>query len=411
MTRLEVHQSNQQNFQSCVPELNRSLPFSLIVPTYNERENITDVIQILSELLDDIFPNNYELIIVDDDSPDRTWELAQSCMSDYPNLRVIHRRDGRGLSSAVIRGWQEANGLYLGVIDGDLQHPPEVLSQLIMALENGADLAVASRHIEGGGVSEWSLLRRFLSRGAQMLGLILLPRVIGRLSDPMSGYFMVRRSAIANKKLHPLGYKILIEVLARGDIQEIAEVPYVFRERNAGNSKVTSKQYWEYLHHLIRLRLTTGRLRWLKQYLHFPMARFLRFGLVGFSGLFVDMGLLYVLFDGLGFGLTRSAFIAAELAIINNFIWNDFWTFRDLARYQKQWRQRVKRLAKFNIICGLGLGIKLLLLNLFFGVFGVNAYLANFLAIAIVTIWNFWLSFKLGWRVTQQPSTRQSTKQ
>jgi dolichol-phosphate mannosyltransferase len=395
---------SKKNTQSFISETHELIAFSLIVPTYNERENIIAVIQILSELLDEIFPDNYELIIVDDDSPDRTWEIAQSCMSEYPHLRVIHRHDGRGLSSAVICGWQEAKGKYLGVIDGDLQHPPEVLAQLIEALKDGSDLVVASRHIEGGGVSEWSLLRRFLSRGAQMLGLILLPRVIGRLSDPMSGYFMVRRSAIANKILHPLGYKILIEVLARGDIQKITEVPYVFRERNAGNSKVTSKQYWEYLHHLIRLRMTTGRLRWLKQYLHFPVARFLRFGLVGFSGLFVDMGLLYVLFDGLGLGLTRSALIAAEMAIINNFIWNDFWTFRDLARQQNQWRQRIKRLVKFNVICGLGLGLKLILLNVFFNVFGINAYVANFLAIAIVTIWNFWLSFKLGWRVTQQAS-------
>jgi dolichol-phosphate mannosyltransferase len=394
----------KQIHQPSIADIDELVAFSLIVPTYNEGENIITLIRILGGLLDEIFPDNYELIIVDDDSPDRTWEIAESCLSEYPYLRVIHRHNGRGLSSAVICGWQAAKGQYLGVIDGDLQHPPEVLFQLIQALDHGADLAVASRHIEGGGVSEWSLLRRFLSRGAQILGLILLPRVISRLSDPMSGYFMVRRSAIANKQLHPLGYKILIEVLARGDIQAIAEVPYVFRERNAGNSKVTSKQYWEYIHHLIRLRMTTGRLRWLKQYLHFPVARFLRFGLVGFSGLFIDMGLLYVLFDGLGLGLTRSALIAAEMAIINNFIWNDFWTFRDLARQQKQWRQRIKRLGKFNVICGLGLGLKLVLLNIFFNVFGINAYAANFLAIAIVTIWNFWLSFKLGWRVTQQAS-------
>lgn len=110
----------------------------------------------------------------------------------------------------MIRGWQAARGQVLGVIDGDLQHPPHVLLQLLNAIDAGADLAVASRHVEGGGVSSWSFVRRVLSRGAQLLGLILLPRVLDRVSDPMSGYFMVRRSAIASLTLDPVGYKILI---------------------------------------------------------------------------------------------------------------------------------------------------------------------------------------------------------
>jgi dolichol-phosphate mannosyltransferase len=104
----------------------------------------------------------------------------------------------------------------LGVIDADLQHPPELLLKLWGEIKRGGDLAVASRHVEGGGVSDWSVIRRFLSRGAQTLGLIILPEVIGRVSDPMSGYFMVRRRCIAGRTLSPLGYKILIEVLARG---------------------------------------------------------------------------------------------------------------------------------------------------------------------------------------------------
>ncbi|MBV5260150.1 glycosyltransferase [Synechococcus moorigangaii CMS01] len=375
---------------------------SLVIPTYNEGDNIERLIATLSELLDDCIPQRYEIIVVDDDSPDHTWEIAKACLSKYSQLRVMRRCHERGLSSAVIRGWQQAQGQFLGVIDGDLQHPPEVLLKLISALSNGADLAVASRHIEGGGVSEWSLTRRILSRGAQMLGLILLPRVIGRLSDPMSGYFMVRREAIAEKILQPLGYKILIEILARGEINHVAEVPYVFQERDAGESKVTAQQYLDYLRHLVRLRLTTGRLRWLKQYFQFPLKRFLQFGTVGMSGVFVDMGLLYLLFEGLGLGLTRSAFIASEMAIVNNFLWNDFWTFRDLSKQQRQGHKMFKRFVKFNIICGLGLGLKILLLNFFFNVWAWNAYLANLVAIALVTMWNFWLSWKLGWRVTEQ---------
>jgi len=373
----------------------------LIVPTYNEGGNIEKIIRILSSILDEALPNDYELIIVDDDSPDRTWEIAQALVTEYPHVRVMRRQAERGLSTAVIRGWQAAQGEVLGVIDGDLQHPPEVLLKLLAAIDQGADLAVASRHVEEGGVSDWSIVRRFLSRGAQMLGLVILPRAISRVSDPMSGYFMVRRSAIAGKLMNPLGYKILIEVLGRGDIERIAEAGYVFQEREEGESKVTWKQYKEYIHHLVRLRFSTGRLGRIRQRIDFPIGRFIRFILVGFTGLAVDMGSLYLLYDVLGLGLTRSAVLAAELAIINNFFWNDLWTFGDISKHQQQRRKVLKRLAKFNIICLMGLILKVLLLNALFNSLHLNAYLANFLAIIAVTIWNFWINLKLSWRVTE----------
>ena len=169
----------------------RSVYFSLIVPTFNESRNVEQIVRVLTSLLDHAMPNDYELIIVDDNSPDRTWEIAQQMIPDFPQLRVMRRQQERGLSTAVIRGWQAANGEVLGVIDGDLQHPPEVLLKLLQAIKSGADLAVASRHVEGGGTSDWGFIRRVLSRGAQLLGLIILPSVVGRVSDPMSGYFMV----------------------------------------------------------------------------------------------------------------------------------------------------------------------------------------------------------------------------
>ncbi|MBW4558600.1 MAG: glycosyltransferase [Trichormus sp. ATA11-4-KO1] len=376
--------------------------FSLVIPTYKERDNIGNIIKILSQLLDELIPDNYELIVVDDDSPDRTWEVAQSLIEEYPQLRVMRRQHERGLSSAVIRGWQAARGHILGVIDGDLQHPPEILAQLLGAIEQGADLAVASRHIEGGGVSSWSIVRRFLSRGAQVLGLILLPAVLGRVSDPMSGYFMVRRSAIAGATLNPVGYKILLEVIGRGKVGTIAEVGYVFCERKQGESKVTWKQYVEYLHHLVRLRLSTGVLGRVNQKIGFPIGRFLRFGLVGLSGVFVDMAILYLLSDPttLALPLTRSKIIAGEIAIFNNFLWNDAWTFADVSMKQQQWHQRLKRLLKFNIICLAGLGLNVLVLNLVFNFIIPNRYIANLIAIAVATIWNFWINFKLSWRIT-----------
>ncbi|WGV23516.1 glycosyltransferase [Halotia branconii] len=381
---------------------NEGIHLSLVIPTYKERDNIQNVIRILSQLLDELIPKDYELIVVDDDSPDRTWEVAQFLTREYPQLRVMRRQKEKGLSSAVIRGWQVARGRVLGVIDGDLQHPPEVLTQLLSGIQQGADLAVASRHVEGGGVSSWSAVRRFLSRGAQVLGLILLPGVLGRVSDPMSGYFMVRRRAIAGAILNPVGYKILLEVIGRGQVNEITEVGYVFCERQEGESKVTWKQYIEYLHHLLRLRLSIGRSGRMNEQTGFPVGRFLRFGLVGLSGVFVDMAMLYLLSDPttLALPLTRSKIIAGEIAILNNFFWNDAWTFADVSKKQQEWHQRLKRFLKFNLICLAGLILNVLVLNLVFNFIIPNRYIANLIAIAVATIWNFWVNLKLSWRVT-----------
>jgi dolichol-phosphate mannosyltransferase len=374
--------------------------FSLIIPTYNERDNIKNVIQVLTKLLDSSIYGDYELIVVDDDSPDRTWEVATSFINSYPQLRVMRRVGERGLSQAIIRGWQAASGQILGVIDGDLQHPPDVMLQLLRAVSEGADLAVGSRHVDGGGVSSWSVVRRFLSRGAQVLGLIILPGVLGRVSDPMSGYFMVRRDCIAEITLNPVGYKILLEVIGRGDIKEIAEVGYVFNERVEGESKVTWKQYVDYLRHLIRLRLTTGHLGRSLGRFKFPVGRFLRFGVVGFSGLGVDLAVFYVLREVLKLGLTRSTILSAEMAIINNFLWNDIWTFGDISRRQKGVGARLKRFLKFHVICLAGVILQALIVNLLYNVLKLNEYLAKLIAIAVVVLWNFWVNLKLSWRVT-----------
>jgi dolichol-phosphate mannosyltransferase len=369
--------------------IQKPLKLSLVIPTFNEGKNISEIVRTIGNLLDRIIPGEYELIVVDDDSPDRTWELACKLIPTYPQLRVMRRETERGLSTAVIRGWQAARGEILGVIDADLQHPPEILLELWGEMKKGAELAVASRNVEGGGVSEWSIVRRFLSRGAQILGLAILPEVIGRLSDPMSGYFMVRRSAIANKPLSPVGYKILIEVAARGQIRWIAETGYIFRERVAGASKVTWKQYVEYIQHLITLRCSLWQ-----------GSRLLRFGVVGFSGVFVDLGVFYVLRTMLGLALTRSAICSSEIAIINNFLWNDLWTFGDVARQQQGSRKRFRRFLKFNLVCLAGSILNVSIVNFLFNIVHVNEYLAKLIAIAMITFLNFWLNSKLSWRVT-----------
>ena len=130
------------------------------------------------------------------------------------------------------------------------------------------------------------------------------------------------------------------------------------------------------------------------------MSRFIRFSISGFSGLLVNMAILFLLREFIGLGLTRSAIMAAEIAIVNNFFWNDLWTFHDIASRQKGWSKQSKRFLKFNMICLSGLILNVLLINLLYNFFGINEYIANLIAIATVTFWNFWFNLKLSWRVT-----------
>lgn len=230
------------------------ISLSIVVPTFNEAKNLEQLLGELQALLEPRLGDAYELIVVDDDSPDRTWQLALALCQSQPRLRVVRRQGERGLSTAIIRGWQLARGQVLGVMDADLQHPSEVNLLLLDEIERGAELAVASRHVPGAGVSDWRLRRRLLSRGAQLLGLLSRPQVFRRLTDPLSGYFMARRSLLAGVELSPLGYKLLIEIVARTAPARIGEVGYVFRERLQERSKVTWRVYRDYLRHLARLR-------------------------------------------------------------------------------------------------------------------------------------------------------------
>ena len=151
---------------------------SLVIPTFNEAENITPLIRRLySQLTEEGI--SHELIIVDDDSPDKTWEIAKDLIDEIPSLKVIRRVGNSGLATAVVCGWAHAEGRYLGVIDGDGQHPTEILSDLLSKFDEGVDVVVASRHLPGGGVPNWSKMRQLLSKGAQALGVLLLPGTVG----------------------------------------------------------------------------------------------------------------------------------------------------------------------------------------------------------------------------------------
>lgn len=226
---------------------------SLVVPTLNESENIIDFLAAVRHTLDQALPGKYEVIVVDDDSADRTWEIASRLRATFPELRVVRRQNESGLAVAVIRGWQVARGQILGTINADFQHPPDVLGRLLER-HAGADLVVATRHGDGGGLGDWGLARRISSWGAARIGRWLLPQVYARVSDPLSGCYLVRREAVAGVPLKPLGYKSLMELLVRCNVREIHECGYQMRKRVRGQSKVHALHPLHYIRHVLRLR-------------------------------------------------------------------------------------------------------------------------------------------------------------
>lgn len=224
--------------------------FSLIIPTYNEIRNIGPLLKAAHAALADI---PHEVIVVDDDSPDKTWQYIMDHFEKETWVKVLRRPSHRGLSSAVLEGFHLAQGNYLGVMDGDLSHDPTALPSLIQKLEEGFDLVVGSRKIAGGGTVAWPWYRKLISRVATSMAKRFL-RV--PLSDPMSGYFVLRRSfyEASRRRLTPQGYKILLELFCKGRPDRWAEVPILFRDRTRGHSKLSGQVIGQFLHMIWSLK-------------------------------------------------------------------------------------------------------------------------------------------------------------
>lgn len=223
---------------------------SLVVPTFNESANLAELLDRVREAMTG---RDFEVWIVDDDSPDGTWRTAESYAASHPEVRVVRRLGERGLSSAVIEGFRRAGGDVLCVMDADLSHDPALLPRLVDAVEAGADLAVGSRRVPGGGADNWPWYRRLASDGATALARSWLGIT---LADPMSGYFALRRPVFerVSSKLKPKGYKILLEIACRAAPLRVVELPFIFRDRKQGVSKVTPGVAREFLKSLWELR-------------------------------------------------------------------------------------------------------------------------------------------------------------
>jgi dolichol-phosphate mannosyltransferase len=224
---------------------------ALVVPTLNEEANIGTLLDRVRQGLDQM-AINYELIVVDDDSRDGTQQCVERYSQEDPRIRLLVRKGERGLAGAVLYGWKNTGADFLGVIDADLQHPPELVPELVKTLLNGKDMAIGSRYVAGDGTAGWNFARRWVSILGTWVTLPLQRREI-RVRDPLSGFFMLRRHCIAGLDLQPQGFKLLLEILVRGNIESVVEVPYQFGLRHGGASKASFRVGVEYLQLLGRL--------------------------------------------------------------------------------------------------------------------------------------------------------------
>jgi dolichol-phosphate mannosyltransferase len=237
--------------QQCAQE-----KLALVIPTLCEAENIGGLLDSVRAVLD---PQkiSYEILVVDDDSSDGTGELVSVISQKDPRVRLLVRKGERGLSGAILHGWQHTDAGILGVMDADLQHPPELLPQLLAGILDGRDMVIGSRYTPGGGVDGWNPVRKLLSSAAVWVTLPIQRRRI-RAKDPMSGLFMLRRSCLEQIPFQRTGFKLLLEILVRGRIKSIAEVPFAFGSRYRGASKANFSVAWDY--GLLLLRLYGARL-------------------------------------------------------------------------------------------------------------------------------------------------------
>jgi dolichol-phosphate mannosyltransferase len=359
---------------------------SVIVPTFNERDN---VVPLLSKLDAALAGTAFEVIFVDDDSPDGTAELAKDVASSRPNVRCIHRIGRRGLSSACIEGMASSSAEFVAVIDADLQHDETILPDLLQRVADGADIAVGSRY-SGEGSSEQGLSasRQAGSRLATRLSGVLTGKA---LTDPMSGFFLLRRSLLMEvaPRLSREGFKVLLDIVATAGRRRpgglvIAEVPYSFRARQAGESKMSPLIVAQFLG-LILSQMTGGIL---------PTS-FLLFALVGASGVLVHLAVLSLTFEMAGLGFAVSQFIATMVAMTTNYVLNNELTYADKKRTGLRF---FTGLLSFYLVCSFGTVANISIANLVFEARMANFVFAGIAGAVMSAVFNYAVTRIFTWR-------------
>jgi len=324
---------NRHDASLCLAHIQVTAPISIVVPTYGEVENIPHLIERVRSLRD-THGLDLELIFMDDMSCDGSVEAVAAAGVDW--AKIVERDGPRGLSPAVIDGFERAEKPILVCMDCDLSHPPEVIPQMILSLESGSEFVIGSRYVKGGSTDDdWGFFRWFNSRIATLMALPLTS-----VRDPMSGFFALRKSDFQRADhLNPVGYKIGLELIVKGGFENITEIPIHFRDRIYGESKLTLKEQLKYIQHIRRL------------YIHrFSNAMyFLQFLVVGATGVVVNLSVLTLL---LWLGAANSIALAAGIgvSVLSNFALNRRFTFS----YARD-RSIVKQFFGFVAASGIGM--------------------------------------------------------
>ena len=356
---------------------------TIVIPTYNEKDNIPLLLERLESLLAE---HSKEVIVVDDNSPDQTWSVSKELEKKYSWLKTIRRTTEKGLSSAVLRGFEFSEGHYLFVIDADLQHDEKAILPMLEKLEQGADLVIASRKVGNGGIDKsWSFIRRLMSQTATFLAHLVVPHSV---TDPMSGFFAVKREHYISlhHQINPRGFKILLEFVARMKTKRIEEVGYVFKTRTHGESKLSNEVIIDYLVALYDLS-PIGQL---------ITRRFIKYCLVGFFGLGINNILIWSGLNLLDFSNGQSLMLAIVVGIPINFILNDRWTFKDKSKTSK--KSPLSRFINYLIICSGGI-VVYYAVAMYTLQFTNNIYISNLFGIVFSTIWNYTINSLVTWRV------------
>lgn len=352
----------------------------IVVPTFNERDNVRPLVHELSEVLPDI---EWEVIFVDDDSADGTAKAVRALACERSRVRCIQRIGRRGLASACVEGMLGSGAPYLAVMDGDLQHDPKIISTMLDLLKNtDAEIVVGSRYVEGGSAESWSDARVAISRFATHLGYAVAPAT---LKDPMSGFFVLRRTLL-DEVVHNLsgfGFKILLDIFASARRPVVfREVPFIFRVRNSGESKLDSQVAWEYL--MLLADKLVGR---------YVPVRFLAFGTIGGLGICLHLVIVTATYRIVHMDFVSSQVIGTVLTMIFNYALNNILTYHDKRRRGLRW---LTGLGSFLAVCSVGAAANV----------GVAAYLFNlqsewilaaFAGVMIGAVWNYAVTSVYTW--------------
>lgn len=350
-----------------------ALKQTVVVPTYNERDNIGTLLERLASAL----PANDTEIVFVDDSTDDTPDVIRAAADGYPlPITVLHREHATGgLGGAVVEGLRAARGEWIVVMDADLQHPPEVVPALVAAgRRDGADLVVGSRYAGGGSRAGLDGgYRRLVSGGSTLVTKVIFRTNLLQVSDPMSGLFAIRASSLETGELRPLGYKILLELIVRNRPGRIVEVPYAFQPRHAGESKSSLAEGVRFGKHLAILRFGAKR------------ARMLVFAMIGVSGLLPNQAALWLLHAVLGVHYVPAAIVANLIAVGWNFALTDALLYRN----RRQHRSFAGRISRFFLLGNADLLLRVPLLALLVSGLHVGVLIANLVTLLVSFVLRF----------------------